>query len=1107
MSYSIPFKCLDITLNFTNNPSISDYNVRIVKNNNNFRPYILMKNSFLSFDNLSQINWWQERKFIKISIDHLNTGTNGQIKEIIAQYNPDTYEEGSISFNIVMLKLKKPLISNETFEPISVNNNINKTSFSSQNGLINKIINNNIVVKVFCGRSNINELFDTNENNNPSHNFYNMMYIDNNNLLLGTRQNYINYFNFTPLIYPLSNVTTVIKSNINYENFLSINNLPIIINNNEINTNNLSLKTISGVKDLELTLIFDSADPLFRTFNPEFLTINGQESLIPATNPVVGIDPTNYVLNLDLFQIKVSDSQFNLTNLNLVKGSVIDISFSLIPNDLSATVFNSEVNGNDTYITNSFNITATLNNNIFNFTPSTFTFPNLSDTGVLIDDFDSISTLSSINTVNITDLQVISFTVNSNLERFKDLFINNLTVNLCSIDIVNKNSQSTLANKSFVNSLDSSTLIPPLKIKLIGSNILETEENDLKLITEQTVFPSASKTFTYKLSLFTETYNTGIKPDNSPWPTSLTSKYNSLNPIHTFTRINLLDKTSTFSTQNISSGSGFSLIAPMPDLSASGSWYSPNNDISFNGIWNGYYNGPPDTLTFNSKETFDVYFNYSFITDFYPVSERSLGNPLTIFPTYLTRIPTNVATRIRLYNADTLDVNVNAFDFYKLHIKDPSIIDKASVLYKYYGTYTGSGPDNSFSDGLSVLEIADEYLNYNTSYNLINFDISNNPFSSWDTDVSLNVLSKDSIRLDTSDATLKNKIIELKLFNSPYAVSFFERKERSNSIPFFVKSSEDPGFPDSFIEIDFSKIDSYNKNLILCVKDADNNNVSNQEPPSFSSGQVDSKDEKLNDYYFNQTYFMFNIIEQSNVDIGQAIISDITSNNNENEGIVSFIPSNNEGISIFNIKLNPNISYSNDLKVIISQLTNSFIINSVTLIKPNITNITITNSKVINIYWKISGKSVYDFTNPLIGEYNIESFFNIYRQKSGSDNIELIGSTITTNYTDNTAIEFTNYNYYIEGVARWEGLTLTSQRSNKEEGFVFVCQNNPFPGGRWNNTRENRKLYRQLSTNCELVNQSSSTPRFSGNLFPNSLTLTKKGIYKFLSDGTRRPNR
>ena len=57
------------------------------------------------------------------------------------------------------------------------------------------------------------------------------------------------------------------------------------------------------------------------------------------------------------------------------------------------------------------------------------------------------------------------------------------------------------------------------------------------------------------------------------------------------------------------------------------------------------------------------------------------------------------------------------------------------------------------------------------------------------------------------------------------------------------------------------------------------------------------------------------------------------------------------------------------------------------------------------------------------------------------------------------------------------------------------------------NTRENKKLYRQLSTNCEVVNQSSSTPRVSGNLFPNSLNLTKKGIYKFLSDGTRRPNR
>ena len=1106
MSYSIPFKCLDITLNFTNNPSISDYNVRIVKNNNNFRPYILMKNSFLSFNDLSQINWWQERKFIKISIDHLNNIQVGQVKEIIAQYCPDTYELGSTSFNIVMLKLKNAdPSSNEIFQPISINNNINNTSFSSQNGLINKIINNNIVIKVFCGRNNINELFDTDENNNLSYDFYNMMYIDNNNLLLGTRKNYINYFNFTPLIYPLSNVTTIIKSNINYEAFLSINNLPIVINNNEINTKHLSLKTINGIKDLELTLIFDSSDPLFKTFNSEFLIINGQETSIPAINFIVGIDPANYILNLDLFQIKVSDAQFNLTNLNLVKGSIIDISFSLIPPDLSSTIFTSDILNDDIYITNSFNITANFNNGIFSFTPASFTFPNLTDSGILIEDFDSISTLNSINTVNINELQVISFTVNSNSDKFKDLIINDLNINLCSIDIVNKNSQSTLANKSFVNSLDSSTLTPPLKIKLIGSNILDTEENDLKLITEQTLLPSESKTFTYKLSLFTETYNTGIKPDNSPWPTSLRPTYNSLNPIHTFTRINLLDKTSIFSTQNISSGSGFSLIAPIPDLSASGSWYSPNNDISFNGIWNGYYNGPPETLSFNIKESFDIYFNYNFITDFYASKGYDLY-PDTfpiMFPRKLDPAQ-NIDTQIRLYEYNP-NINVNVFDFYKLNIKDSSITDKNSVLYKYYGDR--GLIDSSFADGLSVLELADEYLNYNTNNNLINFDISNNPFSSWDTDVSFNVLSKDSIILDTSDTTLKNKIIELKLVNSPYTVSFFEKIEISNSIPFFIKSSEDLGFPNSFIEIDFSKIDSNIKNLVLCIKDADNNNVSNQEAPSFSSGQGDSKDIELNEYYFNQTYFMFNIIEQSNIDIGQAIISDITSNNNENEGVISFIPSNYEGISTFNIKLNPNISYSNDLKVIIDQLTNSFIINSVTLITPTITSISVSNSKVINITWEISGKNVYDFTNPLIGEYNIESFFNIYRQKSGSDNIELIGTSITTNYTDNTAIQFTNYNYYIEGVARWEGLTLTSQKSNKEEGFVFVCENNPFPTGRWNNTRENRKLYRQLSTNCELVNQSSSTPRFSGNLFPNSLTLTKKGIYKFLSDGTRRPNR
>ena len=129
-------------------------------------------------------------------------------------------------------------------------------------------------------------------------------------------------------------------------------------------------------------------------------------------------------------------------------------------------------------------------------------------------------------------------------------------------------------------------------------------------------------------------------------------------------------------------------------------------------------------------------------------------------------------TQIRLYEYNPT-INVNVFDFYKLNTKDSSITDKHSVLYKYYGDR--GLIDSSFSDGLSVLEIADEYLNYHNSNNLINFDVSNNPFSSWNTDVSLNVLSKDSVRLDTSDITLKNKIIELKLVSSPYAISFFEK--------------------------------------------------------------------------------------------------------------------------------------------------------------------------------------------------------------------------------------------------------------------------------------------------------------------------------------------
>ena len=65
-----------------------------------------------------------------------------------------------------------------------------------------------------------------------------------------------------------------------------------------------------------------------------------------------------------------------------------------------------------------------------------------------------------------------------------------------------------------------------------------------------------------------------------------------------------------------------------------------------------------------------------------------------------------------------------------------------------------------------------------------------------------------------------------------------------------------------------------------------------------------------------------------------------------------------------------------------------------------------------------------------------------------------------------------------------------------------------------NNGSEWTKLYKPISNNCAIVEKMNPDPSFTtttyysntGLLFTNSLVLTKKGIYKFLSEGTRRPN-
>ena len=67
---------------------------------------------------------------------------------------------------------------------------------------------------------------------------------------------------------------------------------------------------------------------------------------------------------------------------------------------------------------------------------------------------------------------------------------------------------------------------------------------------------------------------------------------------------------------------------------------------------------------------------------------------------------------------------------------------------------------------------------------------------------------------------------------------------------------------------------------------------------------------------------------------------------------------------------------------------------------------------------------------------------------------------------------------------------MVSQKSNPL--FVFVCENNRFPDGRWNNSFSNPKLYKELST-CGNRNNITST------LFPNSWSMSRKETYARLA--------
>lgn len=155
--------------------------------------------------------------------------------------------------------------------------------------------------------------------------------------------------------------------------------------------------------------------------------------------------------------------------------------------------------------------------------------------------------------------------------------------------------------------------------------------------------------------------------------------------------------------------------------------------------------------------------------------------------------------------------------------------------------------------------------------------------------------------------------------------------------------------------------------------------------------------------------------------------------------------------------------------------------------------IKILNEKEVQLDW--------DFNNDNL---TVTVLFIVYRSQEGSSNKTYteIGRTTNRFFRDYTAIPFLQVFYKIESIIQWEGINMSTGINYAE---TFICENNNFEYGRYNNTTDNPKLYKPINKSCSRIGMAGITK--TGNLFSNSFTLTKKELYTELSRAKFRPFR
>lgn len=155
-------------------------------------------------------------------------------------------------------------------------------------------------------------------------------------------------------------------------------------------------------------------------------------------------------------------------------------------------------------------------------------------------------------------------------------------------------------------------------------------------------------------------------------------------------------------------------------------------------------------------------------------------------------------------------------------------------------------------------------------------------------------------------------------------------------------------------------------------------------------------------------------------------------------------------------------------------------------------NSIITNEKDIKLDW--------NFINDNL---SVAIKFKVYRSQNPTNKeYILIGTTTNKYYYDSKAIPYLTVDYRVESIAVWGDVELVT--GNKEI-TNFICQNNTFEYGRYNNTTKNSKLYQPINKSCKKIGMLGIAT--TGNLFPNSQVLTKSQIYSTLSRAKFRPFR